>query len=361
VVKYINECREMEIRVEPPDINVSDANFTPHGEAIRFGLAAVKNVGHNAIESIVKARKELGKFTSIFQFCEKVDLRLLNKRVLESLIKSGALDSLGRRAQLMAVLDRAMEHAQKMHRDADSGQHGLFGVFDQDSPEQEEKLPNAPDWDEHTRLTAEKEILGFFITGHPLEKYKEKIEDFRALSTEQINAMKTGTGKEEITAAGIICNPKVMKSKKGDLYANAVLEDMFGAVDMMVFPEAFKRLGDKVKLEVPVLVRASVRVEEGANPKIAVSEITPLEQAKPKLPRSIRIRIPLDESDSSTVDRLHTLFSERNGDAKVLFDLDRAGDFMVVMEADGYNVQPDRAFITRVEEICGRGSVRIVD
>jgi DNA polymerase III subunit alpha len=110
-----------------------------------------------------------------------------------------------------------------------------------------------------------------------------------------------------------------------------------------------------------VLVRASVRVEEGANPKIAVSEITPLEQAKPKLPRSIRIRIPLDESDNSTVDRLHTLFSERKGDAKVLFDLDRHGDFMVVMEADGYNVQPDRAFITRVEEICGRGSVRIVD
>ncbi len=361
VVKYINECREMEIRVEPPDINVSDANFTPHGEAIRFGLAAVKNVGHNAIESIVIARKELGKFTSIFQFCEKVDLRLLNKRVLESLIKSGALDSLGRRVQLMAVLDRAIEHAQKMHRDADSGQHGLFGVFDQDAPEQEEKLPDAPDWDEHARLAFEKEILGFFITGHPLEKYKEKIEDFRALNTEQINAMKTGTGKDEITAAGIICNPKVMKSKKGDLYANAVLEDMFGAVDMMVFPEAFKRLGEKVKLEVPVLVRACVRVEEGSNPKIAVSEITPLEQAKPKLPRSIRIRIPLDESDSSTVDRLHTLFTERKGDAKVLFDLDRAGDFMVVMEADGYNVQSDRAFITRVEEICGRGSVRIVD
>src|SRR6266542_3586873 len=106
VVKYINECREMGIAVEPPDINVSDANFTPHGPAIRFGLAAVKNVGHNAIESIVAARKDLGRFKSIYEFCEKVDLRLLNKRVLESLIKSGAMDSLGRRAQLMAVLDK---------------------------------------------------------------------------------------------------------------------------------------------------------------------------------------------------------------------------------------------------------------
>ena len=130
VVKYINECREMGIAVEPPDINVSDANFTPHGQAIRFGLAAVKNVGGNAIESIVAARKKLGRnFQSFYEFCEEVDLRLLNKRVLESLIKSGAMDCFGRRAQLMQALDTAIEQAQKAQRDAESGQHGLFGVF----------------------------------------------------------------------------------------------------------------------------------------------------------------------------------------------------------------------------------------
>src|SRR5947209_10386277 len=165
----------MGIAVEPPDINVSDANFTPHGSAIRFGLAAVKNVGHNAIESIIAARKELdAPFASIYQFCENVDLRLLNKRVLESLIKSGAMDSLGRRAQLMAVLDKAMERAQKAQRDVESGQHGLFGVFQQDdAPAHNDHLPELPDWDEHTRLAAEKEILGFFITGHPLQKYQD--------------------------------------------------------------------------------------------------------------------------------------------------------------------------------------------
>ncbi len=154
VVKYINECREMGIAVEPPDINVSDANFTPHGSAIRFGLAAVKNVGHNAIESIVAGRKELGRYSSIYEFCEKVDLRLLNKRVLESLIKSGAMDGLGRRAQLMAVLDRAIEGAQKTQRDAESGQHGLFGVFQQEevSTSQQQSCPilrtgmNTPGW-----------------------------------------------------------------------------------------------------------------------------------------------------------------------------------------------------------------------
>jgi len=362
VVKYINECREMGIAVEPPAINVSDANFTPHGAAIRFGLAAVKNVGLNAIESIAAGRKKLGRYKSIFEFCESVDLRLLNKRVLESLIKSGAMDCLGRRAQLMAVLDKAIERAQGVQRDAESGQHGLFGVFQQEEVrEDNNKLADIPDWDEHLRLASEKEILGFFITGHPLEKYRDKIEDFRALSTEEITALKNSTGKDEICAAGIIANVRVLKSKKGEFYAQATFEDMSGSVDMLVFPEAYRRLQDKVKLEVPVLVRGGVRIEEGSNPKLTVSDIIALEEAKPKLPRSIRVRVPVESATDNTVDALHTLFTERKGEAKVLFDVERQGDFMVVMEAEGYNVQPDRNFIARVEELCGRGAVRIID
>ncbi|MBZ5649292.1 MAG: DNA polymerase III subunit alpha [Acidobacteriia bacterium] len=363
VVKYINECREMGIAVEAPDINVSDANFTPHGKAIRFGLAAVKNVGHNAIESIVAGRKELGRYNSIYEFCEKVELRLLNKRVLESLIKSGAMDGLGRRAQLMAVLDRAIEGAQKTQRDAESGQHGLFGVFQQEEVSaSQNKLPETPDWDEHTRLANEKEILGFFISGHPLEKYRDKLEDLRALSTEEISALTKSTGKDEnITTAGIITNLRVLKSKRGDFYAQGALEDMAGTVEMLVFPEAYRKLQDKVRLEVPVLIRGGVRIEEGANPKLTVNEILPLEDAKVPLPNSLRIRVPLETASESTVDALHSLCAQQKGAAKVLFDVERQGDFMVVMEAEGYNVLPDRNFIARVEELCGRGAVRVID
>jgi DNA polymerase-3 subunit alpha len=363
VVKYINECREMGIPVEPPDINVSDANFTPHGSAIRFGLAAVKNVGHNAIESILAARGELKRFRSIFEFCETVDLRLLNRRVIESLIKSGAMDALGRRSQLMAVIDRAMEQAQKAQRDAEAGQHGLFGVFQEEAGavHDNHQLPDAPEWDEHQRLAAEKEILGFFITGHPLERYRDKLQDFSAIDSDAIKAMKQSTGKDEIHAGGMITNVRVLKSKKGEFYAQGTLEDMTGSVDLIVFPEAFRRLGDKVRLEVPVLVRGGVRVEEAGSPKVMVSEITPLEQAQPRLPRSVRIRVPLETASEQTIEALHALCVERRGQAKVLFDLERSGDFMVVMEAEGYNVQPDRRFIARVEELCGRGSVRIID
>jgi len=235
-------------------------------------------------------------------------------------------------------------------------------VFQQEeSAAQNDKLPNVPDWDEHTRLSAEKEILGFFITGHPLEKYKDKLQDLQALNVEELAAMTKSTGKDEtIVTAGIISNVRVLKSKKGDFYAQANLEDMSGSIDMIVFPEAYKRIGEKVKLEVPVLVKAGIRIEEGANPKITAADIMPLEDAKVPLPRAIRVRIPLETSAEATIDSLHTLFLERKGEAKVLFDVERQGDFMVVMEAEGYNVVPDRNFIARVEQLCGRGSVRII-
>ena len=253
----------------------------------------------------------------------------------------------------------------KSQRDAALGQHGLFltDLYSQaeGTDSQNEKLPNVPDWDEHTRLSAEKEILGFFITGHPLEKYKDKLIDLNAKTVEEIAAMTHSTAKEEvITTAGIITGVRVLKSKRGDFYAQAALEDMTGKVDMIVFPEAYKRLQEKVKLEVPVLVRAGVRVEEGANPKITAAEILPLDEAKVPLPKALRVRIPIESATDSTVDALHALFSERKGEAKVLFDVERSGDFMVVMEAEGYNVMPDRSFIGRVEELCGPGSVRII-
>jgi DNA polymerase-3 subunit alpha len=362
VVKYIKECREMEIAVEPPDINVSDANFTPHGEAIRFGLAAVKNVGRNAIDSIVEARTKKGRFTSIFDFCERVDLRLLNKRVLESLVKSGAMDSFGRRAQVMTALDKAIEQSQKAQRDAESGQHGLFGVFEPEQNTNAERLPNTPDWDEHTRLSYEKEILGFFITGHPLEKYADKLADFHAKTVEEVMTMKsTPRGGEEILVGGILAGVKSAKSRKGEMYAQGGLEDITGKVNILIFSEAYKRLQEKMKLDVPVLVRGSVRAEEGSNATLTLSDITPLEEATPKLARSLRIRIPVETATPATVDALHVLFGEKKGAAKVLFDVERSGDFMAVMEAEGYNVLPDRYFMSRVEELCGRGSVRVID
>jgi DNA polymerase III subunit alpha len=174
--------------------------------------------------------------------------------------------------------------------------------------------------------------------------------------------MKSSTGKDEtLSTAGIITNLRVLKSKKGDFYAQAALEDLSGSIEMLVFPDAYRKLQDKVKMEVPVLVRGGVRIEEGANPKLTVSDILSLEDVKVPLPRSLRIRIPLEKASESTVDELHLLCSQRKGEARVLFDVERESDFMVVMEAEGYNVLPDRMFVSRVEELCGRGAVRVIN
>src|SRR6516165_12809270 len=158
------------------------------------------------------------------------------------------MDPLGPRSRLMAMVDTAMEHAQKTQHDAAMGQHGLFGVFaQQDAAPVEKPLPNVPDWDEHQRLSAEKEILGFFITGHPLEKYSEKLLDFSALTTKDLGQMKSSTGRDEVLVGGILKAVRTSKSKKGDLYAQGRLEDMIGSVDILCFSASFMRLSCRLK------------------------------------------------------------------------------------------------------------------
>ena len=379
VVKYISECREMNIPVVPPNVQVSDANFTPFGDAIGFGLAAIKNVGHNAIESIIAARTALqaeGKqgFSSLWEFCEKVDLRLLNKRVLESLIKAGAMDAFGGRAQVTAALDKAMEQAQKSQKDAAAGQHGLFGIFD-DGPatsSQEDKLPSVAEWDEHTRLQNEKDVLGFFVSGHPMDKYREKLRNMKVVDTATAIEMKPepqtfrrGRGEDtqnEIAIAGVITGLKVAKSKRsGEMYAQAALEDTVGKIELIAFPQSYEKLAEKLKIDVPVLVRGVLRGEEDSAPKLAISSIQALEDVKIKLPDSLRIKVPLHNPDEALLEKLHAILMSAPGNGKLLLDLEEPGQFRAVLEPSGVKVAADRLFIDRVEELVGKGGVRIYD
>jgi DNA polymerase-3 subunit alpha len=376
VVKYIKECREMGIAVEPPDVRYSGADFTPSGEAIRFGLAGVKNVGQNAIESILQARaaveKEGAGFTSFWDFCERIDLRVMNKRVIESLAKAGALDCFGERAAIVAAIDKAMERAQKTQRDSAAGQHGLFGLFN-DAPAggaaQVEPLPQTAPWDEVERLQHEKDVLGFYISGHPLGKYAEKLRNIPGVVDAQAalemtpapNMGRRGEQNEnEISIAGILTGIRVAKSRKGDLYAQGGLEDLTGRIDLICFPEAYKKLAEKLKIDVPVLVRGILRGEEDSAPKLAVNSITALEDVKIKLPASMRIRIPLDRSSEVVLEQLHAMMVAAPGPGKILLDLEQKDDYLVVLEPEGLGVAADRSFIERVEELVGSGAVRII-
>jgi DNA polymerase-3 subunit alpha len=373
VVKYIGECREMGIPVEPPDVQLSGAQFTPHGEAIRFGLAAVKNVGGNAIESIMKARAEAGgRFKSLWEFCEKVDLRLMNKRVIESLIKAGALDSLGTRGQLMAAVDKAMDRAQKAQRDLEQGQSGLFGLFDETPARGREAdaLPPAADWEEGERLANEKEVLGFFVSGHPLDKYAEKLRNLTGVITvaealERKPPERRWGGQsdpaDELQVAGIIHGLRVQKSRRDQrLYAQATLEDATGKMELICFARDYERLAQQLKIEAPVLVRGQLMGEEDAAPKIAVSQVNALEEVQVKLPGGVRIKINLDSATEDVLAQLKSAAVAAPGPGKVLLQLEKKGEYAVILEPEGMSVAADRGWVERVEELAGKGSVQAV-
>jgi DNA polymerase-3 subunit alpha len=380
VVKYIGECKEINIAVVPPDVQVSAASFTPKGEGIVFGLAAIKNVGHNAIDSILKAREELqaaGKpgFASLWEFCEKVDLRLMNKRVLESLCKAGALDAFGPRACVFAALDKAMERAQKSQKDAAAGQHGLFGMFDDGptvSTQIEEALPTVPDWDEHARLQNEKDVLGFFVSGHPMDRYREKLRNLKVIDTATACEMKPEPvvfqrgrreeGANEIQIAGVITALKVAKSKRsGEMYAQAILEDTVGKIELIAFPQSYEKLAEKLKITVPVIIRGSLRGEEDSAPKLAISNITALEDVKIKLPEALRIQVPLHSPDADLLTKLQAIFISAPGTGKLMLRLEEPDQFAVDIEPRGVSVAADVAFIEQVESLVGRGAVQIIN
>jgi DNA polymerase-3 subunit alpha len=374
VVKYIAECKEMNIAVEPPDVQTSLAQFTPHGPAIRFGLAAVKNVGGNAIESITKARDEVGgRFKDFWQFCEKVDLRVMNSRVIQSLIKAGALDSMGPRAGLYAAVEKAVERAQKAQRDAELGQTGLFGLFD-DTPvngnRSADDLPHVPEWEESERLANEKEVLGFFVSGHPLDKYAEKLRNLPSVipvaeacerkPAERRWGRDSDPG-DEIQVAGIIHGLRVQKSKRDQkLYAQASLEDATGKIDLICFARDYERLAAQLKIEAPVLIRGSIMKEEDAAPKISISGIQSLEEVQVKLPAAVRIRINLERATEGIFAELKSAADAAPGPGKVMLHLESKGEYAVILEPEGMNVAADRGWVERVEELVGRGSVQPV-
>src|SRR4051794_13184158 len=238
VVKYINECREMGIPVLPPDVNASEWSFTPDEEApgseqgIRFGLGAVKNLGQSAVEAICNTRAEIGRFKSLHEFCEKVDLGAVNRRMIESLIRAGAMDSMeGTRSQKFAAVEGAMEGGQRAQRDLASGQVGLFGEIAAEEPHTA-TLPNVPEWPDKEKLAGEKELLGFWVMGHPLDRYAEKIAELANRDTSMLEGLEKNT---EVSICGVLSGIQRKRNKEGKPWSAMTLEDAKGSVEAMVF------------------------------------------------------------------------------------------------------------------------------
>ncbi|HEV3275185.1 MAG TPA: DNA polymerase III subunit alpha [Terriglobia bacterium] len=360
---YLGECRDMGIEILPPDVNSSDRTFTPSqtasGLAIRFGLTAIKNVGEAAIDSVLDARRRLGRFDNLFQFCENVDLRLMNKRVIESLIKAGAMDSLGvRRARMMAGLDRAMELGQADQRASAAGQAGLFGAASQPEPLRVVELPDAAEWSETERLAGEKEVLGFFVTGHPLEKYRAEMA---ARAKHDSAGLEDLANDAPVSLAGILTDLRVKPSKKGDLWAAAVLEDLRGTSELLVFPQTLQQVQPLLKKEAVLLIKGRIRRDEAsAKPKVIVSEVYSLEKAPGNGRKSIRVRIQLDGTPETLLDEMYALLAAHPGNDTLVFQLVREGNFRAALRSrKPAGVNADDELLTGLRRICGEDSVSV--
>ena len=276
IVKYIEECRTMGIEVLPPDVNESSSDFTVVEDKIRFGLVAVKNVGETAIQSILTARRNEGRFGTLYDFCERVDLRLVNKRVIESLVKCGAFDSLGaRRAQLAAVVDKAMEAAASAQRDRAHGQGSLLDVLSASGTSRREAppLPALAEWDRSQLLTAEKETLGFYITGHPLSEHRATLDKYATATTESLPSL---PDKSTARLGAIVTAVKEISTKSGDRMAFVTLEDLNGTVESVVFPDVYRSSMLHLAKDSAVLVKGQVDIGEDGVAKLLVSEVRPL-------------------------------------------------------------------------------------
>jgi DNA polymerase-3 subunit alpha len=356
VVKYIHESRGMGITVMPPDVNSSDLDFTPVGDAIRFGLRAIKNVGENTVRGILEARAVLGRFTSMFQFTDAVDSHLLNRRVLESLIKSGALDSVGNsRAQMFAAIDRGIERGQRRQRDKTSGQSGLFGASAATATAPaEEPLPDAEEWAEHELLASEFATLGFYISGHPLAKHAARLKDLGVIDLSLLEGRRNG---EEITVAGIVVSTRSMRSRKGDRWAIVNLQDMTAAAEVLAFPEAFARLEATFKSSGPLVLKARVNVEE-VGTRLVVMEARMLEAA-PGGVRALHVRVNLSgDMDEFTLDRVRELFAAKPGACPVVFDLLSPDGAAATLRAQ-QRVRLDDDLLVALRAMCGADAVEL--
>jgi DNA polymerase-3 subunit alpha len=330
VVKNINDCREQGVDVLPPDINSSGLSFTVVGTSMRFGLGAVKNVGAGAIEAILEARKD-GHFNSLYDFCERVDLRRVNKRVIESLVKCGAFDSTGaRRASLMDGLEAAASYGQKIQEERSSAQVSLFGTEEvsRGNSTGGMKLPDVPEWHDKEKLAFEKEALGFLITGHPLDRY---IEDIKRLSSSAIADLMELPGESEVRICGIVTARKEHVTKsKGERMGFVTIEDLTGSVEITVFSDIYSSCSELLKSDDPLLVIGKLeKGEKGA--KILVKghkeggsewqqknrgptgDIKLLSEARAQTTKKVLFSLRMDSTPADQVDTLKCIIERHRG------------------------------------------------
>jgi DNA polymerase-3 subunit alpha len=401
IALYLGECRDRGIPVLPPDINESALAFTVTPGGVRFGLIAIKNVGQGAIESMLQARDARGgRFKSLAELCEELDLRLVNKRVLEALVRGGALDTLGMgalaaeaarggaegagsslrvlRPRLIAALDQAVEHAARVQRDKEFGQTDLFGGGGEtpDAPAPLMQLPDATPWTDMELLAAEKEALGLFWTGHPMDAHAADLAEIGARTIAELqgaddglevvaesgeNGRPAARAGEDVTVGGIISAIRPLKTRKGDAMAVITLEDRAGTLEVVVFPETFKTCRVHIETGALVIVRGKLERDDEAS-RILASDVQPIGTVRERLAREMAITVTVPPHGRATFEALADLFARHRGDKPVTFQLVLKGAQPMRVRAQvsaHIRVKPSPVLVDEVEKICGPGAVHL--
>jgi DNA polymerase-3 subunit alpha len=357
VLKYMDECRTHDILVLPPDVNESESQFIVSGGSIRFGLAAVKGVGSAAIDVMVEERRQNGPFESLYDFCERVSLSKVNKKVLEALIKCGAFDSTGSaRSQLMAVLEEALEHGNRVQKEKADSQMDLFADSGLGTPipASVPEMPEMEEWEDHFLLEMEKEALGFYVSGHPLDKYQDDIARYATVNT--LTIQETADGRM-IRIGGMIKVLKTHKTKKGDLMAFCTIEDRNAAVEVVVFPKVYALVHPILSQEQVVILEAEVQKKDTAV-KLLAEKVVPIDQAAKEWTSGILIEVDADRFDTETLERLKPIIQRYPGDCPACLKIciPDTPDVLVKL-ADEYMTCSDPAFFEEVEALMEKGCI----
>lgn len=362
LVEHIDDCRRMNIDVQPPDVNMGEVSFSVVEGVIRFGLLAIKGVGEKAIDSIVEERKARGLYKSIFDFCERIDSKLVNKSCVESLIKAGAFDSLkARRSQLVAILPTAFQAGAQARAARECGQGLLFDDVEEESTEEvNQSLPDLPEWSDQEKLGYEKALLGIYLSSHPLSEHEPKLRLYRTHEISQINGL---PGRMEIVVGGMVTNLRTMTQQKGrnanQRYARFFIEDLGGSIPCVMFADSYAEFANQLKADSIWFFRAEVdtsREEVG----LIVNDLIDLEKASSVLSGTLLIRLEERTHGPECMETLGRLFKSRPGSSPIFLEIAMTDGLRAQLKvSDEFSVVCDPDIARQAEAIVGNGRVTI--
>lgn len=363
LVEHRDDCVRMNIEIVPPDVNTSEDDFSVAEGKIYFGMSAIKGCGGSAAEAIVAARKKDGTFRDLFDFCERVEASACNRSTIETLVKAGAFDSFGaRRSQLMEVIDRAMQSGASALADRRSGQKSLFGDADEEEKAAEVTLPDVPDWDAREQAQNEREVLGFYLSTHPLAEYEKQLSAFCTHTTSTIANL---PDRAEVMMGGMLSSIKHAHTKNGrpgapTKYANFDLEDMDGSIRCIQWPDDFAEHGHLIQPDAILVVRGALDRRGGDEANLIVNELVPLDQLDTRYTTGVRIRIDENRHGSQVLSQVKEIVRGYPGNRDLEFVLALREGINVRMKSHQMSVEISTEMRDRLIDLLGAGNVQFI-